>query len=230
MDKKIANKMLNSHIIYCHKNLLNNKLYFGITSLKPIERWGSKGQGYKNNKHFNRAIKYYGWDSFEHIIVKEGLPEACAKTLERILIYKYNTTNPNNGYNLTEGGEGVLGWHHSEITKEKMSLNAKGVNNNFYGKYHTKDSKQKMRLARLGKSPANKGTSLSEEAKLAISEQRCKEVVQYDLDGNIINTYKSSKEAGEINNFYSSNITRACRTGKSYKNFNWQYKYGTNGF
>lgn len=133
MDKKIANKMLNSHIIYCHKNLLNNKLYFGITSLKPIERWG-----YKNNKHFNRAIKYYGWDSFEHIIVKEGLPEACAKTLERILIYKYNTTNPNNGYNLTEGGE--------------------------------------------------------------------------------------------INNFYSSNITRACRTGKSYKNFNWQYKYGTNGF
>lgn len=114
----------------------------------------------------------------------------------------------------------MLGWHHSEITKEKMSLNAKGVNNNFYGKYHTKDSKQKMRLARLGKSPANKGTSLSEEAKLAISEQRCKEVVQYDLDGNIINTYKSAKEAGEINNFYSSNITRACRTGKSYKNFN----------
>lgn len=53
-----------------------------------------------------------------------------------------------------------------------MSLNAKGVNNNFYGKYHTKDSKQKMRLARLGKSPANKGTSLSEEAKLAITMQR----------------------------------------------------------
>lgn len=52
--------MLNNYTVYCHKNIANNKLYFGITSLTLNNRWRAKGQGYKNNLYFNRAIKKYG--------------------------------------------------------------------------------------------------------------------------------------------------------------------------
>lgn len=123
-------KMLNNYTVYCHKNIADNKLYFGITSLTLNNRWGTKGQGYKNN-----------------------LPEACAKTLEKILIYKYNTRNPKYGYNLTDGGDGTCGYSFSQDYKDSLRIIRSGENNSFYGKQHSDESKRKMREARLGKTP-----------------------------------------------------------------------------
>lgn len=55
--------------VYMHVNKINSKVYVGITSKKPEERW-QKGQGYNSQKYFYRAIQKYGWDSFEHIILQ----------------------------------------------------------------------------------------------------------------------------------------------------------------
>ena len=65
----------NTWTVYCHINKINNKTYVGITSKKnPYERWRN-GKGYADTPHFGAAIKKYGWDNFEHIIIASSLTE-----------------------------------------------------------------------------------------------------------------------------------------------------------
>ena len=143
--------------VYIHTNKINNKVYVGITSKSPEERWGNNGSQYNKEKQpiFGRAIAKYGWDGFEHIVFAENLTEEEAKHMEVLLIalYKSNCTrykNPSFGYNMTDGGDGTVGWCPSEETRKKMSQKAKArtsipENNTMYGKHHSKESKEKMK-------------------------------------------------------------------------------------
>lgn len=105
----------------------SNKRYIGITSKDLSERFGSNGCLYRN-QIFGRAIKKYGWDNIEHIIVAQNLTKEKAKKLEIELIAKYDTTNPKYGYNRSIGGDipVILGQQHSEETKKKISDSNKG--------------------------------------------------------------------------------------------------------
>lgn len=68
--------------VYKHTSPVG-KVYIGITSKAPKERW-QNGRGYWNNKHFYRAIKKYGWNNFEHEILYEGLTEGQANIIEQM--------------------------------------------------------------------------------------------------------------------------------------------------
>ena len=93
------------YTVYQHKNKINNKIYIGITSRKPEDRWGSNGNNYKTSPYFYAAIQKYGWDNFEHNILYTNLTkeEACLK--EQELIKYFNSMNREYGYNQTSGGE-----------------------------------------------------------------------------------------------------------------------------
>ena len=152
--------MKNNYTVYMHISP-SNKRYIGITSQKPKKRW-QNGKGYKDNIHFANAINKYGWDNFQHIIIAKGLNKEEARWLEIELIKKWDTTNKNKGYNVSLGGDIV-----SEETKEKMSKAHKGKHSNelnhmygkcgkenpFYGKCHSEEAKEKMRVSR----PSMKG-------------------------------------------------------------------------
>lgn len=97
-------------------------MYFGITNTKPKYRWNN-GNGYKTQKVFYNAIKKYGWDNFEHIIIKQGITEEEACFWEKEFIKKYNTTNRDRGYNLSTGG---IHYSHTEETKKHLSEIQKG--------------------------------------------------------------------------------------------------------
>ena len=84
----------------------NGKMYVGITSQKPENRWGS-GHGYRNSPHFWNAIEMYGWENFQHEIIASGLTQEEAGNMERLLIEKLDLMNPEYGYNLSIGGEGA---------------------------------------------------------------------------------------------------------------------------
>lgn len=86
----------------------SNKLYIGITKQEVKKRW-QNGNGYRHNIYFTNAIKHYGWDNFEHIVLFENLPGNVAKEIEISLIKKYKTNNSTYGYNITSGGEGTKG-------------------------------------------------------------------------------------------------------------------------
>lgn len=90
-----------------HRNQINNKVYVGITGMAPEKRW-QNGRGYSYNTHFSNAIKKYGWDHFDHIILEENLTQDEAKQKEIEYIQYYNATNPQNGYNVSPGGDGQL--------------------------------------------------------------------------------------------------------------------------
>lgn len=91
--------------VYMHVNKINNKKYIGITSQERIQdRWRSDGSGYKTQV-FGRAIKKYGWDNFDHIILESEISDIEAVEKEAYYIKKYNTTNPDYGYNISNGGD-----------------------------------------------------------------------------------------------------------------------------
>lgn len=83
----------------------NGKRYVGITASYYPEHRFSNGSGYIGNERFYADIQKYGWDNIQHIICAEGLdiPEAC--DLEVQLIREFDTTNPENGYNKSKGGD-----------------------------------------------------------------------------------------------------------------------------
>lgn len=90
--------------VYKHTNLINNKVYIGITQQELNRRW-QNGYGYKEQKYFYNAIKKNGWNNFEHELLFDGLTEEQAKEKEIELIKYYKSNNRKYGYNLSQGGE-----------------------------------------------------------------------------------------------------------------------------
>ena len=177
-----------TYYVYKHTNKVNGKIYIGITSTRPKRRWDN-GRGYIKNDHFWNAINKYGWnDGFEHEILYSGLSEKQAATLEVSLIYYYDSTNPNKGYNKSPGGdlaseesrkkrsEALKGEKNpmygkccrDNMTPEEIAnynrklseshADFKGENGPMYGKHHTKEAKQKISKANKG---ANNGQAKS---------------------------------------------------------------------
>lgn len=146
--------------VYVHINKINGKKYVGITSKPPEDRWGNEGYRYRNQP-FYRAIKKYGWDNFDHEIIASNLTREEANNFEKKLIEELNTyINNGHGYNSTMGGDGILGHHHSEETKEKMRAckigikfsdeHRRKIGESNRGKTHSEESKIKMSLSRMG--------------------------------------------------------------------------------
>lgn len=148
--------------VYMHTNKINGKKYIGWTSRLPEERWRNNGYEYlqtdKNgnykHKHFGPAINLYGWENFDHVIVYEYLTEEEAKQKEKELIAQYDTINPEKGYNLTLGGDGTVGYQHTDEAKEKMSKAKQGKKPWNYGISPTEETLKKLRESHLGYKPS----------------------------------------------------------------------------
>ena len=138
----------------------NNKKYIGLTSMKPSQRYGKDGNGYKRCKLFYRAIQKYGWDNIQHIILFEGLTkeEACKK--EQELIAKYQSNNTKFGYNRSLGGEsGSYGIKLTDEQRRKISERLKG---------HLTSDETRQKIGKAN-SVALKGKHLTDETKKKLS-------------------------------------------------------------
>lgn len=126
-----------SYTVYKHTSP-SSKVYIGITSQLPEERW-KNGKGYKTCVLLNRAIQKYGWENIKHEVLFTGLTKEEAEQKEIELIAFYHSADPDHGYNMELGGASL--GKHSEETLKKMSENRKGKcigkNNPFYGKRHS---------------------------------------------------------------------------------------------
>ena len=109
---------------YLHRNKINGKVYIGQTCQKPEKRW-NYGHGYKNCPRFYSAIVSYGWSNFEHIILENNLTSDEANEKEQYYIKKYNSQNPDLGYNLTEGGSSLSEYWKTPEHRELQSQNKK---------------------------------------------------------------------------------------------------------
>ena len=140
---------MDSFTIYMHRNKINGKVYIGQTKQNLSQRFRN-GKGYEKCTYFYRAIKKYGWDNFEHIILEENIstPEE-ANNREKYWIKYYNSNIGSKGYNSTAGGTTGAFW--SEELRKQRSERFRGVNGTFYGKHHTEEYKEFMRQQMINK-------------------------------------------------------------------------------
>ena len=88
------------YVVYKHTSP-DGKSYIGVTNNFTI-----RSQNHRNrprNCHLAAAIKLYGWDSFTHDILMDGLNLQDVNAAEVRLIAEYNSIWPN-GYNIKPGG------------------------------------------------------------------------------------------------------------------------------
>lgn len=126
--------------VYKHTNILNGKIYIGITKQKPEQRWRN-GNGYKNG-HFKNAIQKYGWGNFKHLVLFDRLTQQEAENIEIELIAYFQSNKREYGYNEQNGGNTT--GSHSEETKRKISESNKG-------KIYSKEVREKISKALKGK-------------------------------------------------------------------------------
>lgn len=217
-----------NYTVYMHENKINGKKYIGMTGKEPEKRW-LKGTNYRTCTAMRRAFEKYGWDGFNHVIIKSGLTREEACVLEQKLIADNHTQNPDFGYNISGGGGGMVGFHHTEETKKRISEVLSGPNNHNYGKPMSEERKQLLRSINLGSKHTEEhkrkiGDSLrgrkhvSEEGKRHISEVSSKPVVRED---GVF--FRSVTAAAESIGRCGSAITNAIKRGQRSGGYYWKY-------
>ena len=199
----------------------SKKSYIGQTIKDLEERWREHLKKTSNCRYLSYALKKYGKDAFDFKLICICFDEDL-NWYEIDYMKKYNTISPN-GYNLREGGNS--GKQHEDTKKKisdtlkdkyaKQEIISKKV---FLGKKLTDEHKAKI-------SKGGKGLVRSEETRKKITENSKKyKVLQYTLDGGLINTYDGCVIAANAMGTHKSKISAACRGKlKTYKGFVWKY-------
>lgn len=75
--------------------------------------------------YFGKAITKYGWNNIKHEIILTNISKSEAVYTEKYLIKWYKMHHQS--YNITDGGEGIEGFHFSSSSKEKISRALTGI-------------------------------------------------------------------------------------------------------
>jgi len=135
--------------LYCIENKANGKKYIGKTNNVKIRfkshlaiAAGGKEKYPKHFQYIHAAINKYGKENFWFGCIDFCFSEEDALVQEIFWIQFHKTRNYARGYNLTDGGEGISGYKHTQKTRNALSEYAKlkiGKLNSFYGKKHSSD-------------------------------------------------------------------------------------------
>jgi group I intron endonuclease len=146
-------------IIYKAVNKINGKVYIGKTTYDLEFRL--KAHINRAKQPFQFAIRKYGRDGFDVSIVAHAETEAELSAKEMEWIKKCDCRGPK-GYNMTDGGEGSLGYVATPEARAKISQSRKGR------KFGPRSDEFKKLMS--DKLKGRKLRPLTEEAKRKISE------------------------------------------------------------
>jgi hypothetical protein len=229
--------------VYRHIRLDKNiPFYIGLGTDSNYSR---AHQTKSRNQHWHNVVNNSEY-RVEVMLDDLSFEEACAKEIELISLYGRVDTCGGSLVNLTNGGEGTLGWRHEigywtgktlpESMRNNLSRVAKlrvGEKNHFYGKHHSEETKEKLRQFRLG-------SNIQEETKLKIKEslknsEAFKNRIQIlkfgsnnPMSKKVINTdtneiYENLRIASEITGINYAKLKSYCQ-GKVKSKTNWIYK------
>lgn len=235
-EEKILNieqltKYKNKYVVY----LLvfpNQKIYCGYSS-NIQKRWRNE-KGYLNQPAISRAINKYGWENIDKYIYKSYNNAASALVMEYNIIKNYDLKNPNNGYNLVDGGgnppHGLQ--YISEQGYQKMIENGKRLANEIWNN----PEKANYSIQRMKEETHKKRMLLSKQElkekygkhNIGKTPANAKPILQIDLKTQqILNIYPSARQAAislGLDPTAGSNIQRTARgIGKSAYGFNWRW-------
>lgn len=202
--------------------MINGKKYIGKHSTTDVYD-GYFGSGIA----IKQAINKYGIDNFKKEIICYCNNEEELKEMEKYHIKKEGTFSK--GYNLTLGGEGILGYKHTEDSIRKASDSRK--------RYYEENPEMREKISEMAKKRVGKlnpfyGRKLSQEHidKLTVSRVKaitgvnnpsarsviCNETgVKYDL---------AQDAATAVGLKYSTTILKVCKNIRnSAGGFTWRY-------
>lgn len=155
--------------IYMWTNNINGKKYVGKCHGNVKDRYSKHINGH-GNVPLKRAFDKYGVDNFTFEILHDGILDIFLNDYEIEAIKTHNTNAKRQngwGYNLTDGGDGTLGFKQSAETRRKISETQKGkkvtaesirkMSEAHKGKLHTAKTRQKMSESRKGEKHPNYG-------------------------------------------------------------------------
>lgn len=130
--------------IYITTCKINGKKYIGQ---KKFNRGWKDYLG--SGKILKQAIKLYGKDNFERIIIDKARDEEELNLKEIFWIKFFDAVNSKDYYNIHQGGCGGNTFEgkteeEKEIFRQKMKILSQGKNNGMYGKHHSEETKKKM--------------------------------------------------------------------------------------
>lgn len=101
----------------------SGKQYIGVTvrplAVRMARHWADAAKG--SDCALHRAARKYGVESMQARVLVEADCPKYLRLLERKAIRSFNTKAPN-GYNLTDGGDGLPGMRHTAAARERMSV------------------------------------------------------------------------------------------------------------
>lgn len=214
--------------IYAIVNLSNNKFYIGSSNNLYVRRKGHfndlKGNKHKNNylqNAFNKNPMYFIMIEIEKILDLNVL-----RTREQFWMDELKSYEKGIGYNINTNAEGLLGYQHTQETREKLRKahtgrklpeeQRKKISKTLTGRSLSSETRRKI-------SESNKKTKLSKEFKDK-HEEKATSVIQMDIEGNVIKVWKRIKEASHGLDIHSSNIIHCCKgKRKTAGGYRWAY-------
>jgi group I intron endonuclease len=122
---------MNIYSIYRATNTINGKVYIGFTSQSVDTRINQHKKDYNRcNWVFYYAIRKYGWEVFQWETLYQSTDgEYTKNVMEAFFIRENNSyigSEDNNGYNMSMGGDGNIGYRHSEATIKSIGDSNRG--------------------------------------------------------------------------------------------------------
>lgn len=203
--------------IYVFINKVNNKAYVGQTTQSIRARYRCHISDAKNDKGYliHRAIRKYGIENFDFIY------EKCDKSnldqVEIAYIKKLNSSFPT-GYNIEPGGcknKTLSEWSRKKISQNHADVS--GKNNPFYGKTHSKLSRQLISKQNKGKLAGENnpfyGKRHTEETRRFLSELSSGKTPSIKTREKI-----SASTTGNKNHFYGRSHSEETKAKISFAN------------
>ena len=198
----------------------SGKHYIGQTINESQRKYAHKSGTSKTQTKFGKAIRKYGYENFQYETIFKLKSNDKVKLkiildiMEKYLIHKFDSFN--NGYNLNDGGEGNLGYKHTNETKETLKIT------------NQKSEEDKKKI-----SDTMKGRVCTEEHKRNMSKNNTnkRKVLQFSLEGEKLNSFNSITEAAQSLDQKSAiktvlnKISECCvgKRGTAYK-YVWEYE------
>jgi group I intron endonuclease len=162
-------------VIYLAKNLVNDKIYVGQTTIGLAARISAhfNSSRCKNDysEAFHNALSKYGRQSFVWEQLDEAVSQQELDEKEKLWISRLSSLSPE-GYNIRDGGGG--GGRLPEEIKLRISQKKKGSPAWNKGVSPSEETRKKISKSRKGQPSPRKGVKLSKEIRKKMSETRKK--------------------------------------------------------